>query len=408
MAPHPNLRHAIFWNMFIPFSLPNLVSLQLLCSKFGEGIRTIPQAWLDSMLDSLESCSALIDLRIMHYILPSPSTQRRITVPHLESLSCTDSSVFDILHLPALRRVKAPIEVQAPADQAAPSLRTGLSAIFGRYGLSPRSLNISQREGRTPQHPSALFVRLGGEPLGYPPSPSLPLDWSSFTLEEPGPFVSFAFGIHRETGTRALSLLFSEYTRVVHSIPGTDTIDTLAFDNETREHTFDREDGFISPATTQEPVWGLSLPSFPAVRKIVLPFRDNDTIYHIISSLVTDENCLHLPQLSCLSFNGPLHMAHTFMEIYPALASLLRVRAAPVMGVLPMTSLEFELFVDGALALLEDADDWIEPLRRTLAKAVRSGLGDRASITIQQEYAVADSGSGFPYFRLLATITYDT
>ncbi|KZV66565.1 hypothetical protein PENSPDRAFT_688862 [Peniophora sp. CONT] len=400
MAPHPNLRHADFVGAFIPFALPNLVELQLVCSQREDP--RMPQAWFDAMLDSIDSSPALRNLRVIQYSLPPPSTPRRIVAPHLEALSCTDAGIFESLELPALQRV----QVVDGATDIVLSLHTGLLAIFERYGLSPRSLILSQRAGGTPERLPALILRFGWESLDFPLPPPIPLDMFPFMFEEPGSFASFAYVVDEEMCTRALSLLFTEYARVVRMIPGTDTIDTLVFDSETREHKFERQDGLISPAATQEHAWALTLPSFPAVQKIVLPTRDSDTVYHILSSLATDENSLQLPRLSCLSFIGPMRAMPEFMETSPALASLLRIRAAPVMGVSPITSIVCDLYDDGSVfAMLAATEVGTGPLRKAISKAVHSVLGDQASVTIQQEYAETNLSS---CLRVLATITYHT
>ncbi|KZV65364.1 hypothetical protein PENSPDRAFT_132786 [Peniophora sp. CONT] len=101
MAPHPNLRHVALVNIFIPFTLPRLVSLHVVSKVKG---KHMPQVYLDALLDSLEASPTLKDLCILHLVLPSPPVARNITLPNLDTLCSDDDGILQHLHLPALRR----------------------------------------------------------------------------------------------------------------------------------------------------------------------------------------------------------------------------------------------------------------------------------------------------------------
>ncbi|KZV66567.1 hypothetical protein PENSPDRAFT_755596 [Peniophora sp. CONT] len=401
MAPHPSLRLIEFTNTLIPFALPKLVSMRLICSHQKEGAR-MPQAWLDAMLNSLEASPALKDLRIVRYILPSPSTPRRITLPRLESLSGTDARMFELFELPVLQRV----HMLGVFGDAISSLRMTLTALFESYGLSLRTMYLSQRLGRCPDA-QAFILRFGWHSsASSPPSAPFPLNFDKFMLDEPGDCISLAFPLPEHYGARVLSQMFALFSRIVRGIPGTDAIETIGFDNETREHTFIRQNGFVDPSA-QGTVYSMLLPIFPAVRTVELPLRDSDTLLHCIFSLTTDENTANLPLLSCLRFSGSLCLAHVFGGVREALGTLFRVRAT-MGGISPITSLEFILFAEDPSAPLGIAKEETEFLRQALKESLYAGLEGRASVTFQHNIDEDRSASEMTLakHRLLATIMY--
>ncbi|VDB94976.1 unnamed protein product [Peniophora sp. CBMAI 1063] len=330
MAPHPNLRYVRFVNMFMPFSLAGLARLHLTRSA-GPHPRTMPQEWLIALLHSLESCPNLTELRLVHWILPVTPAARRIELPHLATLGCSDARLLGHLRLPALRYVQFLTATLANLE-VVPEV---LEAIFASYGLSPRGIHLSQRVSNIPitsQH-DILMLQLSWEPLARPPSLPLTFKPTTFTADAPGPGLSFGFYVRRALAVRSLSFLFAQVAHIVGRTAGTQSLETIGFDNETREHTFFG----VAPSPYQL----MLLPSMPTIRRVDIPLRDIDTTYHLLHSLGVDVNVQNLPLLQCIRLRGSLSVAEKFMEMHRTLAVLLRARMSH--GMEPIGSLEFDL-----------------------------------------------------------------
>ncbi|KZV66579.1 hypothetical protein PENSPDRAFT_654804 [Peniophora sp. CONT] len=380
MASHPNLRHVEFGNTFIPFTLPRLVSLHVTCP---EKVKYMPQEYLDALLDSLESCPTLENLRILPWITPSPSRPRTVTLPHLNTLCAHDDKLLGLLHLPALQRAHVLVPGRTPRIQAA------LQEIFGRYGLPLRSVQLSQRV-HNDANTDILNLRFGWTPSNCPPPERLPAVRQSLSESE-GSCIALSLLIEKRGTLRTLSRLFGYVCDLIRQTPGTEAIETIGFDNETRDVTFMVVDG-------NRRFQPLLLPSFPSVRKIELPLRDGelDSTFQILWSLAIESDPVRLPLLSCIKFNGPLLVAQKLDELHRVLVRLLRARAS-VNDLSPLTSLEFELS-EGSAGV-----NGLEPLKSTVRKIVKGALGKRAKVdfmsTVNLEMEV-------PRNRLSATLFY--
>lgn len=416
MVLHPNLCHVDFFNSFIPCALPKLTNLRLACTNPTVDSSRMPTTWLDALLDTLQSSPALTDLRVIRYHLPTPSTPRRVSLPHLETLACTDVNLFELLELPALRCVHH-VEGFGMPDGGIANFWTALSAWLVRYGLSPRSMQLSQVTcSPNPDAHHALAVRFGWHPWACPPSPANPLNYETFMHEEPAQYLSFVFRLSLRPGfnSHCLSRVFPALSLHVRQIPGTEALETLGFDNVMREHTFIRdEDDIILSPQPGETFIPLTLPSFPAVRTIELTLRDSDTLMHVLFSLRREETAYNLPQLSCLRIRGPHHLAaDIFMSLRRNLGKLLRERAFAA-GLASITTLKFELevvdFPDSCN--MWDVAEAMWKLNWAICETFYeyAELNDHATIVSEPKHEVDwrfDENTGRVYAFLLVTIDY--
>lgn len=396
MASHPNLRRLTLINSFIPFALPSLVSLEISC----ETQSTIAVSWFDAMLDALESCPALTEFR-SYWVKPPHSNSRRILLPRLQALFvCPHIEILEVLKLPALRRAHVLIAEDPAVNQR---VHRAVQALFGHSDRDLRTMRFSQRVFAGDGDGEMLIMRFGWIPSHCPPAPpfGLPLrSLSHWLFHDKGSFISLAFNFRRRN-SRSMSSLFSQVAAIVRATVGTDALEVLSFDNETREHTFSIDPEPVLPCDIMQ------LPLFPSVRTIELPLRDNHSTAHVLYSLAGDRNTLHLPLLDCLRFNGPLSMAESFTELQMGLAEVLRARRADVS---PITSLAFDLSVDSFPNSLEAARTSgaeVALLKWTLLEAARDGLGSSATVTIVHE-TTFDPQSSLHVDQIRASIIYHT
>ncbi|VDB94978.1 unnamed protein product [Peniophora sp. CBMAI 1063] len=324
MASHPNLRHMELANVFLPFSLPLLSSLHLICTIDNS---IMPDRWFGLFLETLRSSPALDDLRIVGWMFPQPPAQyRKVTLSHLTTLCSTTSEILAFLHLPALQRGYL-------ADlKSLLNARTVLTTVLTRYGYTPHSVQLCQREAPDTYH-DRVIVRLRRTPSDIVcPLLSLPLV-NEPILEDPGSYLTIAMLCSKSRSRRAISALFSTYATFISPMATTQGLETLAFDNETRECVF--------PANTSiaETGWlPLMLPFFPSVTTVEIPFRDKDTTFHLLLSLAAHFNVERLPSLSSIRFVGSIDGVDNIMEVTSPLGAVLRARASRV-GIAPITSL---------------------------------------------------------------------
>ncbi|KZV66576.1 hypothetical protein PENSPDRAFT_688873 [Peniophora sp. CONT] len=371
MAPHPVLRRIDLVNIFIPFSLPRLSSLRLFCnlSQSSED-STMTSSWLDGLLDALASCPALTDFRLIGWTMPpSPPQPRKITLNHLATLCSTTSEILLFLELPTLQRGYIADNGRTTNTYA------GLTAVLTRYGYSPRSVQLSQRSARGVDRVIVRFGRIA-EPWSHPID--VPFNATSL-LTDPGPYLTFAVPCTKALTARTLSAVFPVFATLVSRLPNTNDIETLGFDNETREHTFYDPSG----NTHFRP---MLLPAFPSVRTIELPLKDKDTMRHVLSSLVADQNIGSLPLLSCIRFIGPLDFVDNVMEMHQLLSLLLSARSS-LQGVSPIKFMEIAVFPGGTQNPRDD--DGVEPSKPTIMRLVMDGVGADATLRVE---SMADNG----------------
>ncbi|KZV66574.1 hypothetical protein PENSPDRAFT_737048 [Peniophora sp. CONT] len=393
MANHPNLRHISFRNCFIPFALPSLVSLHLVCtgSQTSLDIRMMPRPWFDAMLDALKSSATLKDLRIIDWTLPpSDSDLRRIKLPHLDTICATELELLQRLELPELCRAQLAMDCIDSLDFMCASIQT----MFQRYGSAIHSMQISQREWRSTRNSTTdiLVVRLGWTSSSCPPGLLIPVDRTKILMEEPGPFLSLAYFVPRTMSAHTISGLFRVVCNYVSSSHAVVDLHAIGFDNETREHTF------FNAAQPAAPFRPMRLPSFPSVQKVELPLRDFDSVYHLLYSLSADANIAHLPHLNCLRFTPVARDAlDLLIRMRSILHRLLRARSsAPVSSI---TSLEFELSSPDGLP----HSTWLKDIIDTILTSIKNA----PATVIFHEQSTVNNQTNIFGLQLVVSIVYE-
>ncbi|VDB94974.1 unnamed protein product [Peniophora sp. CBMAI 1063] len=388
MAPHPNLQRLEFLNTFIPFgALPSLVSLHLVSEEKN---KNMPEATLNALLDSLERCPTLRDLRIYPWTIPLPSPARTpIALPYLDTLYATSSRLLDHLHLPALRRLRM------LTPNKAPDLRAALQALFERYTLPLRTMHLSQRvlEGDE----DLLTIRFGFDSSISPRPEAIPVSFDFGAIEPGQDFVELMMKVQKNRSAWTLSRLFRWTCSHVREIVGTEALQVLGFDNETRDASFrlDPTDGRVHLDT-------MVLPSFPSVRRFELPMREGhlDSTYHALQSLTRKTNPQHLPLLQRIKFAGPVLVAQKFGELHKAVVCLLHSRRS-VDGISTIKTLEFEL----ALGVCAEAYP-LETLKMAVSNAVRCALGEGGAMNVEEVSPQMRDGTSSDEIRIVATLVY--
>ncbi|KZV66578.1 hypothetical protein PENSPDRAFT_667642 [Peniophora sp. CONT] len=366
MATHPVLRHIELVNIFIPFTLPHLSSLHLCCAikPKSPGDSRITSSWLNGLLDALASSPALTDFRMVGWTMPPPPPQpRKITLDHLTTLCSTTSEILLFLELPALQRGYIADNGRTTNTYA------GLTAVLTRYGYSPRSVQLSQRSASKMDN---VIIRFGRIAEPWRPPIAVPFDAMTL-LTDPGPYLTIVVPCPKTFTDRTLSAVFPVFASLVSRPSSADVIDTLGFDNETREHTFYG----LSGSAYFDP---MLLPAFPFVRTIELPLKDKNTMRHVLSSLAADQNVGHLPLLSCIRFIGPVDLVNNIAELHKPISSLLSARTS-LQGVSPIKCLEVAAFPDTAHEAGDN--DGVDLSKPVLSRMDVDNLGANAKLRVE-------------------------